>query len=320
MEAFVRAVEMGSFSAAARELKLTPSALSKLVTRLERALNVRLVTRSTKSIAPTPEGDLFLSRCRKILAEMQDAETEIGQARDLPRGKLRLHAGVGFGMSQLVGVLPRFVERHPEVDLDLLIEDRRVDLARENIDITLFTRIPETGNLVARELFQYGRITCASPGYLKRHGRPRAPQELAHHRCMTVPTFPPTDWTFQMPEGPRALGLRSRIIVNNAECKYRFALAGLGIAQFNEYVVADALNDGRLVEILSDFPCPDQYTAAAVYLPERYRLPRVAAMLDFLVESFSGRPWRQVARPRGVQPPLPGAVRLVKTSTDRGRR
>ena len=111
VEAFVRSVEMGSLSAAARELRLTPSALSKLVTRLERSLKVRLVSRSTRRIAPTPEGSLFMARCRRILAEMEDAEVEVGRSRDHPRGRLRMHMGVGFGMSQGVAALPRFFER-----------------------------------------------------------------------------------------------------------------------------------------------------------------------------------------------------------------
>src|SRR5687767_13213167 len=124
MEAFVRAVELGSFSAAARELGLTPSALSKLVTRLERSLKARLVSRSPRRIAATPEGELFMARCRRILAEMEDAETEIGRSRERPRGKLRMHMGVGFGISQGVNVLPRFFEIYPEVELDLVVADR----------------------------------------------------------------------------------------------------------------------------------------------------------------------------------------------------
>jgi DNA-binding transcriptional LysR family regulator len=306
MEAFVRSVETGSFSTAARELKLTPSALSKLVTRLERSLKVRLVTRTTRRIVPTPEGELFAARCRRILAEMEDAEMEIGRSREHPRGRLRMHLGVGFGMFQAVGVLPRFFERYPEVQLDLLMEDRRVDLIRENVDISLWFRVPDNSNVVARKLFEFGRVTCASPAYLERHGVPRTPAELGRHRCLIVTTFPPTQWMFQMPGGPRAYELIPSVAVNNADCKYRFALAGMGIAQFNEYVVADALRDGRLVEVLPDFPCPDRYTQLAIYPQERHRLPRVAAMLDFLFETFASRPWR-AARPRAK-----GNIRLVR--------
>src|SRR5439155_5677706 len=178
MEAFVRAVETGSFSAAARELKLTPSALSKLVTRLERNLKVRLLSRSTRRIAPTPEGELFMRRCRRILAEMEDAEMEVSRARDRPRGKLRMHMGVGFGISQGVNALPRFFERYPEVELDLVIEDRRVDLLQENIDISTWSLPVHGANIIAKKLFEFDRILCASPEYLKRHGAPRTPEDL----------------------------------------------------------------------------------------------------------------------------------------------
>ena len=190
------------------------------------------------------------------------------------------------------GALPRFFERYPEVELDLLIEDRRVDLSQENLDISLWFRVPDNANVVVRKLFEFGRVTCAAPSYLERHGMPRTPADLARHRCIIVTTFPPTQWMFQTPAGPRALDLTPTISVNNAECKFRFVLAGQGIAQFNEYVAADALRDGRLVEVLKDYPCPDRYIGLAMYPRDRHRLPRVAAMLDFLVETFSTRPWR----------------------------
>src|SRR5207253_85779 len=134
---FVRSVELGSFSLAARELGLSPSALSKLVTRLEHSLKIRLLTRTTRRLAPTLEGELFVARCRRILAELEDAETEIGRSRERPRGRLRLHLGVGIAIHQIVNALPGFLERYPEVQVDLLIEDRRVDILRENIDISV---------------------------------------------------------------------------------------------------------------------------------------------------------------------------------------
>src|SRR3954447_21860525 len=120
MEAFVRSVELGGFSAAARELKLSPSALSKLVSRLESALKVRLLNRTTRRLAPTPEGELFLARCRRILAELEDAEREVGRRRDQPRGKLRLHVGVGLATHLVVPALPKFLARYPEVEVELI--------------------------------------------------------------------------------------------------------------------------------------------------------------------------------------------------------
>lgn len=293
MEAFVRSVELGSFSAAARELRLTPSALSKLVTRLERSLKVRLLARTTRRITPTPEGELFVARCRKILAEIEDAETEVGRSRERPRGLLRMHLGVGVAMHLVVGAMPRFVERHPEVRVDLLIEDRRVDLARENIDISVRPWQPESTSLVVRKIFDFERVLVASPAYLKRHGRPRTPEELARHRCMGVSSIPSnTQWLFRTPEGPRTFDMLLGATANNADCIYRFALSGVGIGRLNEFIVAEALRDGRLVQVLADFHADENLKMLAIYPQERHRLPRVAAMLDFLVESFAGRPWR----------------------------
>ena len=293
MEAFVRSVETGSFSVAARELKLTPSALSKLVTRLERALKVRLVTRSTRHIAPTPEGELFVARCRRILAEIEDAETEVGRSRDRPRGKLRMHMGVGFGISQGVKALPRFFELYPDVELDLVIEDRRVNLLHENIDISTWSFLPEGSNLVARKMFDYQRVLCASPEYLGRYGTPRTPDDLARHRCMVVSSVPmQSPWIFETAQGRRVFDVVPSFSVNNADCKYRFTLSGMGIAQFSEYVVADALRDGRLVRVLGDCHRSDTLTQYVVYPQERHRLPRVAAMVDHLVATFASRPWR----------------------------
>ena len=293
LEAFVRSVELGSFSSAARELKLSPSALSKLVTRLERSLKVRLLNRTTRRITPTLEGELFVARCRRILAEMEDAETEIGRSRERPRGRLRMHLGVGIAMHQVVNALPKFFERYPEVHIELLIEDRRVDLIRENIDISVRPWPPESSNLVVRKIFEFERMLCAAPAYLKRHGRPRAPEDLARHRIMGVSSIPlHTHWLFKGPSGPRAHEVQLTAAANNADCIYRFALSGIGIARLNEFVVADALRDGKLVTVLDDFHCAEELAMLAIYPHERHRLPRVAAMLDFLTETFSQRPWR----------------------------
>src|SRR5882672_3048091 len=186
MEAFVRSIELGGFSAAARELKLTPSALSKLVSRLEGTLKVRLLNCTTRKLTPTAEGELFLARCRRILAELDDAETEVGRSRERPRGRLRMNVGVGFGTHQLVPALPRFCERYPEVELELAVEDRVIDLHKEGVDIAVRAGAPSDLSLVAREICEVERVVCASPAYLARHGAPRSPEELRKHNCITL--------------------------------------------------------------------------------------------------------------------------------------
>ena len=287
LEAFVRAVELGNLSAAARELDLTPSTLSKMVTRLEQALKVRLVSRSPRRIAVTPEGERFLARCRRILAEMEDAEMEAGGSRATPRGRLRLHTGPGFGMGPLARELPRFLDRYPEVQLEYILDDRAPDLVRENIDISVSVWTPQNKLLIVRDLFSFGRITAASPLYLRKHGVPRTPDDLLRHRCLRVAsthtTFP---WRFQTPDGVRTLELDPAIIMNNAEQCLRFARAGVGVIQMMAFQVEEGLKDGSLVQVLPEWPCPDGHTMRIIYAHERHRLPRVRAMIDFLFENF----------------------------------
>ena len=157
MEAFVRSVDLGGFSAAARELGMSPSALSKLVSRLEDALKVQLLNRSTRKLRPTAEGELFLARCRSILDEIEDAENELSSSRQQVCGKLRVHVGVGFGMHQLVPALPRFVARYPHVVLELLLEDRAVELSKEGIDISVWPGSPAELDVIARKLCELDR-------------------------------------------------------------------------------------------------------------------------------------------------------------------
>ena len=296
MEAFVRSVELGGFSAAARDLGLTPSALSKLVTRLESALGARLLNRTTRKLTPTAEGGLFLARCRRILAEIEDAENEIGRARDCPQGTLRLHVGVGFGTHQLVPALPRFIERYPEIRVELIVEDRTLNLVKEGIDIAVRPGPPSDASLIARKVCEFERVVCASPEYLARYGEPRTPDDLGKHSCITRAGEPALSrWSFDTPSGRRVVDVAGSISANNAECVLQFAILGLGIVRLNEFIVSDDIRNGRLVPVLAHLHCAEPVSMHALYQHDRRRLPRVAAMLDFLVESFQDAPWRTMA-------------------------
>ena len=295
MEAYVRAIELGGFSAAARELKLTPSALSKLVTRLELSLGVRLLNRTTRKLVPTAEGELFLSRCRRILAEMEDAEMEVGQSRESPRGKLKLHVGVGFGTHVLTPELPRFVERYPDVEIELTVLDELVDLVQQGVDIALRPAPAVNPALVARKICEFRRVVCAAPSYLERFGAPRSPQDLHAHRCITIGDSPlMRRWEFDSPSGRETIEIAGAIKVNNANCVLRLACDGLGVVRLNEFSAAPCVRDGALVPVLREYQCRDDVAMMALYPHDRHRLPRVRAMLDFLVESFEHSPWRGV--------------------------
>jgi DNA-binding transcriptional LysR family regulator len=294
MEAFVRSVELGGFSAAARELRLTPSAVSKLVHRLESTLRARLLNRTTRKLTPTAEGAQFLVHCRRILAEMEDAENEVGSARERPRGTLRLHVGVGFGTRQLVPALPRFLERYPEVQVDLIVEDRTADLVKEGVDISVRPGPPRDTTLVVRKICEFERVICASPEYLRRHGVPHSPDDLAEHNCITFTGSPSAlaPWPFETPSGRRMINIAGSVSANNTECLLQLAIMGVGVARMNEFLVGEEFREGRLVPVLADYHCAEPLAMNASYLQDRHRLPRVKAMLNFLVESFAHAPWR----------------------------
>jgi len=311
MEAFVRAVELGSYSAAARELRFSPSAVSKLVGRLEHTLGAHLLNRTTRKLALTAEGEVFIARCRRILAEMEDAENEVRGSRERPRGRLRLHVGTGFGVHLVVPALPRFFERYPEIRLDLVVEDRHPDLIKEGIDLTVRPGPPDP-SLVVRSIFEFERVVCAAPGYLNRRGTPRSPDDLAHHACVGLSSLPRAEWLFTTPSGRRVVEIAPSITATNIDCVLRFALMGLGIVRLNEFMVAEEIRRGDLVPVLADFHCAEAEPMLAMYPHMRHRLPRVAAMLDFMTEVFGHSPWRTTMqrKPGDVMSASPRTVQV----------
>lgn len=294
MEGFVRSVELGGFSAAARELKLTPSALSKLVSRLESSLGVQLLVRTTRNLRPTVEGEILLARFRTILAAMEDAESELTSSMARPRGKLRMHAGVGFATHQLVPVLPRFVERFPDVQVELMLGDHSIELGREQVDVSVWPGEPADASAIARKLCDFERVLCASPEYLERHGVPRTPNDLTVHNCLRIAGLPSAlaAWSFGASSDRRVVDVSGNVSANNAECIRRLALAGLGIARMNEFMVSEDLRNGRLCEIVIDSMRVEPLPLYVQYLPAHHRLPRVGVMVEFLAECFAGAPWR----------------------------
>lgn len=297
MTAFVRAVERGGFSQAARELGLTPSAVSKLVTRLEDRLGVRLLNRTTRSLALTPEGEAFLVRSQRILADIAEAEDEVARFRARPRGLLRVNVGSAFGMHQLAPALPDFLERHPEVQVELSINDRVVDLIEEGADIGIRTGSLADSSLIARHICDVERVICASPEYLRKHGTPKKPDELLEHNCLRLASFPTLwRWPFDSAEGVRQVEIGGRVTATDAETLVRLAVAGAGIVRLVDVVAAEGIRSGELVPILKDSHHVEPIPLHVVYPQGRHRSPKVAAMVDFLVERFASAPWRAVPR------------------------
>jgi DNA-binding transcriptional LysR family regulator len=292
LRAFVRVMDRGSFSSAAKDLGLTPSAVSKLVSRLEDRLGVRLLERSTRRLALTPEGEAFLARARRIVADIEEAEAEVMQARGAPRGRLRINSGTAFGLHQLAPALADFLARYPEIDIDLSITDRYVDLIEEQADIAVRSgHIPE-GPFVQRKIADLQRVICAAPSYLKRRGTPRVAADLQKHDCVVVAGPGLNRWPFKTRTGIDVVEVRPRVSTDDAEAALRLAIEGAGIIRLSDVIVGSALRDGQLVALLTDTHHVEPFPLAAIYPAGRQRLPRVAVFIEFLIERFGHAPWR----------------------------
>ena len=294
MTAFVRAVETGGFSAAARDLGLSPSALSKLVTRLEDRLGARLLHRTTRRLQLTAEGEAFYARARPILAAMAEAEAEVTEAGVSARGLLRLHCGSAFGMHQLAPGIPRFQERHPEVEIDITISDQPLGAMESGVDLAIRIGPLDESSMVARRICNLERVICASPAYLLRHGTPRTPDDLQLHNCLSITSLPALRrWPVDTDDGIRVVHVTGNVAANNAETVLQLAVAGVGITRLTDVVVSDAIRSGALVPILADWHHVEPVPLYATYPSGRNLSPKVRAMVDFLVEEFGRAPWRK---------------------------
>jgi DNA-binding transcriptional LysR family regulator len=286
MNAFVRVAERGSFAAAASDLGLTPSALSKLVTRIEDRLGVRLLTRTTRKLALTAEGELFVARSRDILASIEAAEAEVTAASERPRGHLRVSVGTAVAKQILGPTLPVFLDRYGDITVELHVSDRQVDLVAEQIDVAIRSGALGDSTLVARKIGEATRVICASPRYLEKHGSPRVPADLLAHNCLTLPGPAWAQWPFHTHEGINRLAVSGTFISDNADLLLDVAVAGLGIARLADFMVARAVQQGALVRLLEDSHVPESFPLHALTVPGRHRAPRIRAFIDFVAEQF----------------------------------
>ncbi len=295
MSAFVRAVETGGFSGAARQLGLTPSAMSKLVTRLEDRLGVRLLHRTTRRLQMTVEGETFFAKAKAILQALDEAEAEVSESSMRPRGLLRLRCGSAFGVHQLTPAIPNFQRLYPEVELDLTITDELVVAKDDSVDLVIRVGPLEESSLVARRLCTLERTICAAPRYLAEHGTPTTPDELLQHNCLWISNLPQLRrWPFTTSEGIRVLPVGGNLVANNAETVLQLAIAGVGIVRLPDVMVGEPIRNGQLLPILSEWNHVEPVPVYATYASGRNLSPKVRAMVDFLVTSFEHRPWRQV--------------------------
>jgi DNA-binding transcriptional LysR family regulator len=300
MDVFARVVDEGGFSAAARALDLTPSAVSRIVTRLEEHLGVRLLNRTTRSLRLTAEGETYYRRCRAILRDIEDAEEAVGKSRNKAGGVLRVLTTVAFGNYQLVPLVPEFLARNPDIRLDLNLFDGPVDLRRSGDDVAvLYGRVPDS-SLIMHRLCDDRRFVVAAPAYLERHGVPKTPEDLLDHHCLRWGSGQRhlNDWPF---DGNRIVPARGPVEANNGETLFRLLLAGVGLMRLAEFVAGAAIREGRLVPVLAEFTQADSLPIFALYQTRRHVPLRIRAFLDFLSEKFSPEPpWRGAPAPAAM--------------------
>ncbi|MDG4883298.1 LysR family transcriptional regulator [Mesorhizobium sp. WSM4884] len=287
IEVFVRVVEAGSFSAAARALRMTPSAVSKLIARLEARLGARLLGRSTRRLQLTPEGVAFHDSGVRILADMDAAEREAA-AGAAPRGRLRVNSYVPFGQHRLMALLPRFLEKYPEIFVEAVLTDSVIDLLEERADVAIRAGPLRESRLVARKLGQSRMVVVASPAYLEARGTPRKPADLSNHNLLAFGFVRHIDGLpFIGPDGaPIIVPIVGNATVSDGEAMRLTTLAGAGVARLARWHVEPDIVTGRLVPLLEEFNPGDEEPTHAVYVGQGKHLPaRVRAFLDFLAET-----------------------------------
>jgi DNA-binding transcriptional LysR family regulator len=293
MEVFVRIVEFGNFSTAGRALSLTPSAVSKLMSRLEDRLGVTLVVRSTRGLKLTAEGEAFYDRAQKIVADIEQSERMVTHASEDARGILRVNSNIPFAQHYLLPILPAFLARYPGITLNLVQSDLPVDLIYERADVAIRTGNLADSTLRARKLLESARHVVAAPAYLARHGVPKTPGDLGMHNCLNFNIRRSLDiWPFRDPnKGGSASdhAVKGNIRVDNGETMRQLAIAGLGLVRLSDFHIQPDIAAGRLVPVLEDYNPGDIEPIHALYVDQAHLANRIRVFLDFVVDALKAR-------------------------------
>jgi DNA-binding transcriptional LysR family regulator len=286
MEVFVLAAELKSFSAAGRKLRLSPSAVSKLVTRIEDRLGARLLVRTTRRLELTPEGEVYLDRARRILAEISETERIVAEgAKAVPRGPLRVNASVGFGERYILPLLPDFLALYPEIELDLTLTDGVIDVIGERTDVAIRSGPMRDSALKARKLLESRKVVIAAPAYLERRGMPQHPADLAAHNCLRFNFRRAVDdWPFLSEDGIEAREVDGNMLVSSGAILRQLCLDGIGLGRIGRFHVEPDIAAGTLVPVLEDYNPGDIEVIHAVFAGHEHLAARIRAFIDFLAE------------------------------------
>lgn len=300
---FVRVYELGSMSAAGRDLRISPAVTSSRISQLEAHLSVRLFQRTTRSLAPTEQGKAFYGGACEILEAVENAEAQVVNITDNPKGSLYVAAPLGVGRRLIAPHVPDFLEKYPEVKIRLRLTDRKVDLTTEGLDLAVFLGQPEDSNLRIRKIADVDRVLCASPAYVAAHGMPETGEDLIKggHECLSLrfPGATEFQWRLRTGDGVKKFAVPGRYESDDGDVLTDWALAGRGIAMKPVFEVAEHLRDGRLVPVALQTP-PEPIQMACLYTHRKRQDPKTRIFMEFVIERVS-----KIVRDSAAQAQLP---------------
>jgi len=282
---FVRVAELGTLSSVARERDVAVSQISRTMSQLEAHCGVQLLRRTTHGLSLTAEGEVFLGYCRNIAQTLDELDGEFTSRARNVRGVVRVAVSANMAQHVLVPSLPALVARHPGLTIELQVSDALVDMSRDGIDIAIRTGSTQTEEVIARQIGSHGRRLYASPAYLKKYGKPKHPDDLAKHRIITTSTAPRlNDWPFVLDGKSVVRPTHGHLRASSTAITQEMALAGLGICRVHDLIAAPLVRRGELIEVLAKFTDQQVVPVYAMMLPERHRLPKIRACVDFWAE------------------------------------
>jgi DNA-binding transcriptional LysR family regulator len=289
LQIFSRIAQLRSLSAVARERNVPVSQISRALSRLEAHYGVRLIHRTTHGLSLTPEGETFCSYCKRVGSTLDELDAEFSAQTSGAKGTVRMGVSAVMALSLITPGLPKLRERHPELDIDLHVNDAIVDMSREGIDMTIRTGEPQSDNLVARPIGRHTRRIYATPDYLAKHGAPKHPDDLSNHLLIGSSLSPQlNEWSFQLQGQTVVRTMQGQYQANSTGVMFGMMLTGLGIGRSMDLIAQPFVQRGELVPLLEDFLSPQIVPIYAVMLSERHRLPKVRACFDFWSEWFRG--------------------------------
>ena len=286
---FVRVYELGSMSAAARDLRISAAVASSRISQLEEHLSVRLFQRTTRKLKPTEQGELFYPGAKKILESVEEAEAEITNVTQIPRGTIYVAAPLGVGQRLIAPKIPAFRKEYPLINVRLRLSDRKLDLAAEGLDVAFILGLPEDSNLRMKKIADCPRVLCASPDYIAKRGVPTSSSELKSdaHDCLNLryPGAPEFQWPLETSEGVKRVPVSGSLETDHGDVLINWALDGHGITLKAEFEVADHLAAGRLVRVLEQEP-PIPVQMACLYTHRRMQDPKTRLFIEFMVKEI----------------------------------